>query len=368
MLSAKFFAMGCQMLAICQRDTPLVRQSLTQLIADMTQAEAKYSRFRHDSELMKLNFTRTMQVSDKLFGLIEQAVVMAKFTNGLISPTIHNALVARGYRDSFQHENRYINQTIFDNILTISPIHAYQTIILNPTDKIVSLPDNVNLDLGGFAKLLTAIDVAQRFYEKTGESILLDAGGDIVTQGRPKNSWIVALPNILNINRCLPHDQLAMTLCQYATIQQKLLALGWQQIDKQELKLSLNNTSVLSTSGIDYRHWRVDKQLQHHLVYPQNTDSHISNIINASVLIDPKQLDDKMVTQLMVSHTVSNHLTYATNLVQAISKLCCLLGVEKSLHWLQQQSLNYLGLSWIIYTKTGYQQWLNPTMQQLLLK
>ncbi len=56
---------------------------------------------------------------------------------------------------------------------------THQDIILNTTTCSVSLPDGVYLDLGGFAKVLSATQAALRFYERTGTGVLLDAGGDI---------------------------------------------------------------------------------------------------------------------------------------------------------------------------------------------
>lgn len=346
MLCAKFFAMGCQMTAISAINDTATRQALDDVISQIATAEARFSRFVPDSELMMLNHSRQMVVSDALYQMLERAMAMANFTQGLISPAIGGALHAMGYQHSFDKLPTIISTAD-------SPAISHQSITLEPSTKQVTLADGVMLDLGGFAKLLTAIQVAQAFYHITQTPILLDAGGDVVCLGDMTHTpWMVYLPTAQDIRHSLNHDKWTaeLPMASYDDLAQ-LSAQGWRRYEHLDsLVIDLPTTAILSTSGIDYRHWQANGQIRHHLIHPSHARSHSTDIINASVLITPHDDD----------------IHHSTNLAQSLSKLSCLLGISRMLTWLVQHKLDHLGLSWIIHTPTGYQQWLNPAMQTAL--
>ncbi len=348
MLCAKFFSMGCQMTAMSAVDSATTRQAFDDLISQMATAEACFSRFVSDSELMILNHRRRMVVSDTLYQMLEQAMIMTDFTHGLISPAVGSALHAMGYRDSFSQLPTTI--TTADS----SPI-GHRSILLEPDTKQVTLADGVMVDLGGFAKLLTAATVSQAFYYTTQTPLLLDAGGDVVCLGdMTKMPWVVHLPTAQDISKSLNHSKWIARQLPIASSDDlaQLFAQGWRRYDHlASLAIDLPTTTILSTSGIDYRHWHANGQMYHHLIHPSHARSHSTDIINTSVLIIPNDSDD---------------LHHSTNLAQSLSKLSCLLGTAQMLTWLVQHHLDHLGLSWIIHTPTGYQQWLNPAMQTVL--
>ncbi len=290
MLSVKFFATGCQMLATSHKDSHEIRHALKALASEMADAEATYSRFIDDSELMILNRQRTMTVSKRLLQMLQHALAMAHFTQGLISPNIYHALSSLGYQKSF-YDIMTASPFGFDTD-TQTPIGnaTHQDIILNTTTCSVSLPDGVYLDLGGFAKVLSATQAAQRFYERTGTGVLLDAGGDIIIKDDNKaNPWTIHLPTADDIGRHLPHHAITPcpTLPQSTHLKRTLSGLGWVQIYKHPAPISLEQSSILSTSGIDYRHWQVLGKFCHHLIHPTQQQSPITDIVNASVLIHP---------------------------------------------------------------------------------
>ena len=139
----------------------------------------------------------------------------------------------------------------------------------------------------------------------------------------------------------------------------------WQLVSQDTfIHLPTNRTHILATSGIDYRYWYQGQSLQHHLINPlrQDVEKATSEVVCASILIDETlfyQNQDSFCPTIADFLQTSN----ACNLAQTLSKLVCLLGLEKSLQWLDQHGLKGLGISVIIATPTGYQQWLNPTMQ-----
>lgn len=374
MLSLSFCAMKCQMLVICQHDSQAVRQMLPWVADEMMVGEARYSRFCDDSELMQLNRAGTGVVSEHFFELMQYALLAARWSDGLINPTVYQALLDSGYRQSFeqmacqQTESQQMKGWQIDGQATTTQAKqtatpsksptAYQDIIINHAAQSIQLPDGVKLDLGGFAKLICATKAVMQFYERTGKSVLLDAGGDVVTQGDLATAWLVHLPTCA-IAKQLPHHLLPAA---DDTITTRLSLLGWLPID-EIATLQLTGSNVLSTSGIDYRYWHDGHRLQHHLV--NLTCDNRSDIVNASVLIGKAMIPSLLNTLNQLSPT-QNYPLACTNLAQSLSKLCCLKGVQASLAYLDDNHLHDVGMSWIIHTQTGYQQWLNPAMQRHL--
>lgn len=401
MLALSFTAMGCQMQALCQPLTnipPLaVAKShletiaLEKIPARFAQAECRFSRFLPESELMRLNQHRTLNVSDEFWQLLKHSMASARLTDGIISPTLLQPLLDKGYQESFQpifpHKSQQPfnqpSQKVSQKTLQHPPLqrHAWQDIKITnspETDvKTVTLPDTISLDMGGFAKGLTALACT----ELLGEipcCALIDAGGDIVTVGVPDmptvphNAWRVELPNVAKM--ALPLE-LLQDIPPFSIT--KLSALStWQAVKSCEksrpitLALPYQQSFTLATSGIDYRFWYHNGKVCHHLVHPDMPSTSTSDIVCASVLIEHSQNFTKpAITQFLQD-------SHVCNLAQTLSKLFCLLGVEKSLAWLEHHGLNDIGIAWIVVTqaqnqkagKPQYQQWLNPVMSQYSLQ
>ncbi len=372
MFAVAFDAMGCQMQALAQPvDTTHIQsvpQALAALPNDWQQAEQMFSRFLPTSELMQLNTARSMPVSKAFWQMLSHSLASAKLTDGLITPTVYQALVERGYDQSYEHSFEQGQSTAASTTLTgesvigTDAIDDWQKIGLDPTTRQVSLPDSVKLDFGGFAKGLTADVVAERLSEM-GTNVLIDAGGDIVIrsyQGEiskldDATQWQVALPAVTDIGLPLPN---------LAAFSESIALPDWQ-CATAGVTLSVPVTDmVLATSGIDYRYWYQGDTLQHHLV--NLLKNSLSNIICTSVLINPKMLKNALQNKSSSGLKQFLQVSNTTNLAQTLSKLCCLLGIKESLAWLKQHGLTQIGLSFIVAMPTGYQQWLNPTIQQFI--
>ena len=372
MFAVAFDAMGCQMQALAQPvDTTHIQsvpQALAALPNDWQQAEQMFSRFLPTSELMQLNTARSMPVSKAFWQMLSHSLASAKLTDGLITPTVYQALVERGYDQSYEHSFEQGQSTAASTTLTgesvigTDAIDDWQKIGLDPTTRQVSLPDSVKLDFGGFAKGLTADVIAERLSEM-GTNVLIDAGGDIVIrsyQGEiskldDATQWQVALPAVTDIGLPLPN---------LAAFSESIALPDWQ-CATAGVTLSVPVTDmVLATSGIDYRYWYQGDTLQHHLV--NLLKNSLSNIICTSVLINPKMLKNALQNKSSSGLKQFLQVSNTTNLAQTLSKLCCLLGIKESLAWLKQHGLTQIGLSFIVAMPTGYEQWLNPTMQQFI--
>lgn len=372
MFAVAFDAMGCQMQALAQPvDTTHIQsvpQALAALPNDWQQAEQMFSRFLPTSELMQLNTARSMPVSKAFWQMLSHSLASAKLTDGLITSTVYQALVERGYDQSYEHSFEQGQSTAASTTLTgesvigTDAIDDWKKIGLDPTTRQVSLPDSVKLDFGGFAKGLTADIVADRLSEM-GANVLIDAGGDIVIrsyQGEiskldDATQWQVALPAVTDMGLPLPN---------LAAFSESIDLPDWQ-CATAGVTLSVPVTDMtLATSGIDYRYWYQGDTLQHHLV--NLLKNSLSNIICTSVLINPKMLKNALQNKSSSGLKQFLQVSNTTNLAQTLSKLCCLLGIKESLAWLKQHGLTQIGLSFIVAMPTGYQQWLNPTIQQFI--
>jgi thiamine biosynthesis lipoprotein len=96
-----FRAMGCHMTAVLDTGRPTA--SLDAVPAWFEAWEQTFSRFRADSELSQLNQRagQWTRVSAGLWEVTHLAVVAARWTDGLFSPTILKALEAAGYDRTF---------------------------------------------------------------------------------------------------------------------------------------------------------------------------------------------------------------------------------------------------------------------------
>jgi thiamine biosynthesis lipoprotein len=148
--------------------------------------EARFSRFRGDSELSAVNARAgsPTRVSPAFARLLAFALDAARRTRGRFDPTVLDAVIAAGYdRD-------------FDEVLAGArvalrpgrPSGRWDHIALH--DDEVLLPSEVGLDLGGVAKGWT-VDLAAADALAAGLSwAVVNAGGDLRVAGEPPATGI----------------------------------------------------------------------------------------------------------------------------------------------------------------------------------
>lgn len=131
--------------------------------------EAILSRFRSDSDLMRLNaqLGEGVAVDDVLAENLRAALSAAHLTGGLVTPLVLKALVMAGYADDFS-----VPLPAWDGAIHL---HDWRDIHVDANQ--VWLPDEI--DFGGTAKGWTAARIAQDL-----GTALVDMGGDIVATGR----------------------------------------------------------------------------------------------------------------------------------------------------------------------------------------
>ncbi len=138
--------------------------------------EARWSRFRPDSEVSRINTAAgtPVQVSLDTLRILEACVGWAQRTDGIFQPLVGGALVAWGYRRSLLDQAAHA---------AISPpsraLHG--RIEVDPARRTVRIPRGTRLDLGGIAKSWIACRAAALLQARCDDpAILVDAGGDLV--------------------------------------------------------------------------------------------------------------------------------------------------------------------------------------------
>lgn len=163
----------------------LAREVVKQEMAAMDLAA---SRFRPDSELVRLNALAgtTQTVSPLLAEAVEAALWAAEVTDGAVDPTLGASLAALGYdRDIEQVLHAHGPAGGYESALSPPPRFVGRWQDVEVSGDRLTLPRGVALDLGAVAKALTADRAAAAAARRTGSFVLVSIGGDLATAGAP---------------------------------------------------------------------------------------------------------------------------------------------------------------------------------------
>jgi FAD:protein FMN transferase len=136
--------------------------------------DRRFSRFRDDSELAKVNECagRWTRVSEEFLTILQMSLDAARETDGLFDPTVLPALVAAGYDRDFSD---IVVQARFAAHTPTSTGRWSDVEILGNR---LRMPGGVALDFGGIAKGWT-VDTAVERVSDLLPWVLVDAGGDL---------------------------------------------------------------------------------------------------------------------------------------------------------------------------------------------
>lgn len=278
--------------------------------------EQIFSRFKDSSELMRLNRLNQCSESDcqwitvsaELFEVLKQAVSFVDKTQGLVTPTLLQALCDLGYSQSFETLPTALMSGQSASVEHLQDATNIEFRVLVDGSHQLRLPSGMSLDLNGYVKGWAATKLAEQISSRHPWQMpcLVDMGGDIAV-GVPKdnsgkspnnqsNNWGVAIarPNALNTE-----DE---KLSEYQSLGSDLAVVA---LDK----------GGIATSGQDYRRWKCHDQWRHHLINPQTQQSAISNVLSATVITD-------------------NTLE-----AEVWAKYCVLVGVSEAISWLNRNNL-----------------------------
>ncbi len=255
MHTSEFRAMGSQIFVALDADLDQAADLSANVPLWFEDWEQSLSRFRMDSELSRFNRRDGKQsrhsypLSPTFFDVMDIGLQAARYTDGLLDPTLLDSIEAAGYDRTFEAiagserslENKGSART-----------GRWSELQLCAESQSITLPMQVRLDFGGIAKGWAANRAAQRL-AKLGPA-LVDAGGDIVISG-PRNGnkqWPIAVADPFS-----PGDQLAL--------------------------LKICRGSV-ATSGQDYRRWQQNGEHRHHIIDPRTGKPADTDVFTATVV------------------------------------------------------------------------------------
>ena len=241
--------MGCEMLAVLE--SSVISQALPCVTAWFEEWEQVLSRFRYDSELTRLNqtFESPVHVSPVLWEVFHLAQEAGQLTNGLVTPTVFNAMIRAGYDRSFD-EMPLVTTALPDTVeTTAAPL---TDISFNEKDRTIRLPRGIGLDFGGVAKGWAAHQAMQRL-QAEGPA-LIDAAGDIAISGPRLNGdpWQIGVADPFHKGK--------------------------------EIETLFLNKCGVATSGKDRRRWRRDGVFQHHIINPLTNHPAETDVLTVTVI------------------------------------------------------------------------------------
>lgn len=156
--------------------------------AEVKRIEYKFSRYREDSLLSKINAHQAVILDPETSSLINYAHIAFEMSDGLFDIT---SGVLRTIWD--------FKQKIIPNKIKIEKIKScigWQKINFDPEADEFLLPENMQIDFGGFGKEYAADQVADICRDYGLQSALIDLGGDIVVIGNDSTpAWNVGIRN-----------------------------------------------------------------------------------------------------------------------------------------------------------------------------
>lgn len=146
------------------------------------------SRFRPDSEIVRLapRMPDGVEVSELLADLVRHGLDAAAVSGGLVDPTLGNDMVRAGYA----HDIRFVMDDDRPARAILSRRPGWSRVHLR--GRVLTVPDDLALDLGATAKAVAADRIAAEIAERFDCAVLLSLGGDIATAGpEPDGGWSV---------------------------------------------------------------------------------------------------------------------------------------------------------------------------------
>jgi thiamine biosynthesis lipoprotein len=212
-------------------------------IADqiLASVDAAASRFRPDSELVKLNAAghTDRPASATFISLLTTALRAARLTGGAVDPTCAAALAGLGYDRDFAEVQAAGD---FPPRLTgsVGPVPGWRSVHLDPASRQVRLEHGAQLDLGATAKAWAADTCAAEIAAQLDCGVLVSLGGDVAVAGQPPpGNWRIRVTD--------DHAAPASAPGQTVTI----------------------SSGGLATSSTTVRAWKVGGRPVHHIIDPE---------------------------------------------------------------------------------------------------
>ena len=161
--------------------------------------ERRWSRFRPDSEISRLNALAgaPMAVSPETLGLVGRALEGARVTGGRFDPTVLGDVLRAGYDRTFEA----LGDAGGD---AGSPLgRGWARVVVDAAGSSVTLPAGVGLDPGGIGKGYAADLVVEELRAAGAAGVCVNLGGDLRAEGQAPGggSWVVGIEHPLRPGR-----------------------------------------------------------------------------------------------------------------------------------------------------------------------
>ncbi len=230
MITSSFQAMGTSIHVWCR-----TKANRDQVVDRFEHIESTCSRFRHSSELSRVNASTApaVEVSDALAQLLQAAMRARTLSGGLVDIAVGSAVMAWGYDRTFtQIEDLDVEPSLDVNVLwSIQGCRLWRE-------------PSVRLDLGGVAKGWTCDSVIE-----SGQAEVVSAGGDIRSAHPDTTAAIVGSSGETIVN----------------------IHVG---------------EGALATSSTEVRRWNAGNSKANHIIDPRTLRPVDSPVVSASVLAD----------------------------------------------------------------------------------
>lgn len=276
--AATWRALGTQIRVVVTEPRRLA-EAERMLAADVAALDTACSRFRPDSEIRSLTGSVAggtkgpclkTEVSPLLAQAIAAALRAARLTDGDVDPTVGAAMSAAGYDRDFslltpasppdehtrhehaRHEHARHEHTGHEHTrhagngrrtgkLSTRAVPGWQNVHLD--GRLLTMPADVQLDLGATAKAWAADRSARRIANELDCGVLVSMGGDIAVAGTPpRDGWRIRVQDVTG-------DPEAAPVGPYA-----LIAI---------------HSGGLATSSTTARRWRRGGDVLHHILDPR---------------------------------------------------------------------------------------------------
>ena len=236
-------------------DAPALEPALALVRETLAEIELAASRFRPDSEVMRLaasvhgnDRVGPVAISPMLADLLGEALDAAEWTGGAVDPTVGSTLSDLGY-------DRDITRLDLSGdrpVVRVRRTPGWRTVRLTGTT--LALPAGLILDLGATAKAVAADRCAARVATQLGCGVLVSLGGDIATAGRgPAGGSAITVQDT-------PEDPAA--------------------------QIVLPDGAAVATSSTVRRTWRRGTDTTHHIVDPRTSRPAASPWRSVTVVAD----------------------------------------------------------------------------------
>jgi thiamine biosynthesis lipoprotein len=238
-VTASFIALGTTAV-VAVVDPAALEEAQALLASDLADVDRACSRFRSDSELAWVNAHAGSPValSCLLAEAVRVALDAARSSAGHVDPTLGAQLRAAGYDRTFALVRERDGWRVGP---APSRGPAWEDVELDDEERLLLVPDGVELDLGATAKAWAADRSARRIAAAAGTGVLVSLGGDVAVSGAaPDGGWPVRIADDHNAPLEVPGPVVAIS------------------------------SGGLATSSTALRRWGTDEGEAHHILDPRS--------------------------------------------------------------------------------------------------